>query len=260
MQTQTGKEPAINVRGIASISGLFLAMLACLMPMDIFGMNYMFSVHMAQHLLLSLVAPPLILLALTQERLGRFLDRHRMFARCLSYLTNPFVASGIFNANIWIWHAPVLMQIMMANALVHGIVDLLYLLTALLFWLPLFDLLPEEMHPLSIGKKLIYLFFSDMPMMLIGAGLTFSPPLYSFTMTHPSMQMRVTAFDQQLAGLLMWVVGGVFLLVVVSSILFLRWMLTQEKKQQERDLALADDDDDALIDDDARTDAFPSTV
>jgi cytochrome c oxidase assembly factor CtaG len=246
MQTQTGKGTTLNARGIASIAGIFLAILACLMPMDIFGMNYMFSVHMAQHLLLSLATPPLILLALTRERLGRFLDRHHTFARCLRYLTNPFVASGIFNANIWIWHAPPLMQIMMANALIHAIVDLLYLSTALLFWLPLFDLLPEEMHPLSIGKKLIYIFFSDMPMMLIGAGLTFSPPLYTFTMTNPPMHMTVTPIDQQIGGLLMWVVGGVFLLVIVSSILFLRWMLAQERKQQEQEEALDDDIDEAI--------------
>jgi putative membrane protein len=156
-------------------------------------------------------------------------------------LTIPFVASALFNGNIWIWHAPSLMQVMMESALLHDITNLLYLLTGLLFWLPLFDLLPEEMHPLSLGKKMIYLLFSDMPMMLIGAGLTFSAPLYSFTMTDPPMHMMVTAGDQQLGGLLMWGVGGVFLLGVVSSVLFLRWMLQQEKQQEEIDQVLANE-------------------
>jgi len=49
------------------------------------------------------------------------------------------------------------------------------------------------------------------------------------------MHMMVTAADQQLGGLLMWVVGSLFLLVFVSSILFLRWMFQQEKEQQERE-------------------------
>ena len=80
-----------------------------------------------------------------------------------------------------------------------------------------------------------------MPMMLIGAGLTFSAPLYSFTVTHPPMHMMVTATDQQLGWLLMWVVGGIFLLVVMSSILFLRWMFQQEKIQQETKQANIDE-------------------
>lgn len=241
MQTHISKEQALNARVASCISGGLLVIIAFLVPMDIFGMYHMFAVHMIQHLLLSLAAPPLILLSVTRKSLFRFFHHYPTLARCIQYLTIPFVASALFNGNIWIWHAPLLMQVMMSSALLHDITNLLYLLTGLIFWLPLFDLLPEEMHPLSVGKKLVYLFFSDMPMMLIGAGMTLSAPLYSFTMTDPPMHMMVTAEDQQLGGLLMWVVGGVFLLVIVSSILFLRWMLQQEKKQQEIDWTLADE-------------------
>jgi len=171
----------------------------------------------------------------------RFLARHHALTRALKYLTFPFVASTLFNGNIWIWHAPALMQAMMSSTVLHNLGNLLYLLTGLLFWWPLFDWHPDEMHHLSLGQKLIYLFFSDMPMMLLGAGLTFSAPLYTFMMTNPPMLMTVTAEDQQLGGLLMWVVGGVFLLVFVSSILFLRWMLQQEKVQQQREQAYTHD-------------------
>lgn len=243
MQAQTGKREVSTAQIVSLILALVLVLIAFFIPMDIFGMYHMFSVHMVQHLLLSLAAPPLILLGVAPESLARFFGRHRMLARCARFLSIPFVASALFNANIWIWHAPVLMQVMMSNALIHYLVNILYLLTGLIFWAPLVGLLPADMHPLTIGKKLVYLFFSDMPMMLIGAGMTFSAPLYSFTMTNPSMYMVVTAEDQQLAGLLMWVVGGVFLLVLVSSILFLRWMLQQEKKQQEEDLELAQEEE-----------------
>src|SRR5262249_8382127 len=79
------------------------------------------------------------------------------------------------------------------------------------------------------------LFFSDMPMMLLGAGMTFSAPLYSFDMTNPTMHMVITAEDQQLAGLLMWIVGSIFF-IVLASIFFLRWMLQQERAQQAREM------------------------
>jgi putative membrane protein len=88
---------------------------------------------------------------------------------------------------------------------------------------------------LSLGGKLAYLFFSDMPMMLLGAGMTFSAPLYSFSMTNPPMQMVVTAEDQQVGGLLMWIVGSIYF-IVLASIFFLRWMLQQEKAQQAQEM------------------------
>ena len=64
--------------------------------------------------------------------------------------------------------------------------------------------------------------------MLLGAGLTFSAPLYSFSMMNPRMLMLITAEDQQLGGLLMWIVGSIYFLVL-ASIFFLSWMLQQEK-------------------------------
>jgi cytochrome c oxidase assembly factor CtaG len=133
----------------------------------------------------------------------------------------------------------------------HIFANLLYIVTGLLFWWPLLNPLQDEKPTLSLGGKLAYLFFSDMPMMLLGAGLTFTPPLYSFPMSN--MQMSVTAMDQQLGGLLMWVVGSIFF-IVLASIFFLRWMLRQEKTQQEKELAQDEDaweqdDDDPEQDD-----------
>jgi putative membrane protein len=116
--------------------------------------------------------------------------------------------------------------------------DLLYLVTSLLFWWPLFSPLEGKAGPLPLGGKLAYLFFRDMPMMLLGTRLTFSLPLYTMPM-RPQVQasMAVLASDQQLGGLLMWVGGGLFLYVVVGSSLFLRWMLRQERLDQEAEAA-----------------------
>ncbi|WP_338248292.1 cytochrome c oxidase assembly protein [Dictyobacter halimunensis] len=242
MRASVREKPLMGKWTILLLVGWLIAIVAFLIPMDIFGMSYMFSVHMSQHLLLSLVAPPLILLGLHRESLQNFLDRHSLLQRCLALLTIPVVASLIFNGNIWLWHAPVLMRAMMSSAFIHDATNLLYLVTGFLFWCPLLGLTFGR-KDLPLAGKLAYLFFSDMPMMLLGAGMTFSPPLYTFTMSNPAMQMAVSATDQQLGGLLMWVVGGVFLLVVVTSVLFLRWMLQQEKAQQEKDRLLIEEEE-----------------
>jgi putative membrane protein len=213
--------------------GMGIAVLALLTPMDLFGMNFLFTVHMTQHLLLSLVAPPLVIIG-TPTWIFRHLFAARWSKRSLKWLTHPFVASALFNGNIWLWHAPILLYLMMAQPGLHLLSSLLYLVTGLFFWWPLLSPLEEEGRALALGGKLAYLFFSDMPMMLLGAGLAFSPPVYSMPMG-PQVSMPVPVGDQQLGGLLMWIGGGLFLYVVVGSGLFLRWMLQQERLEEAGD-------------------------
>lgn len=217
------------------ILGIIFSLIALVVPMDILGMYHMFTVHMVQHLLLSLAAPPMFILSIPPGYLRRFFGRHKLVARVTGFLTIPFVASALFNGNLWIWHAPPMLQIMMSDNGFHIFANILYLVTGLLFWWPLLNPAQDTERGLTLGGKLAYLFFSDMPMMLLGAGMTFSGPLYSFDMTNPTMHMVITAADQQLGGLLMWIVGSIFF-IVLASIFFLRWMLQQEKAQQARDM------------------------
>jgi putative membrane protein len=228
MQIDTPVEQGSSAHKIAGIFAIILVLVALAVPMTIFGMYFMFTVHMVQHLLLSLAVPPLFLLSIPSWRFRQFFEQHKRIDRVVTMLTNPFFASALFNAMLWAWHAPPLLAAMMGNEGLHQFVNLLYLVTGLLFWWPLLNPTGEEKRALPLGGKLAYFFFSDMPMMLLGAGMTFSPSLYSFTMTNPSMKMTVPLLDQQIGGLLMWVVGSIFF-IVLASIIFLRWMLKQEK-------------------------------
>lgn len=229
-----------SARMAAFFCGLALAALAVVTPMDALGMDYVFTVHMTQHLLFSLAAPPLMLIGLPAG-FFRALFNHPWGKRGLRWLTHPVVASVLFNGNIWLWHAPALIFLMMAQPGIHQLASLLYLLTGFLFWWPLVSPLQGEHGALSLGGKLIYLFFSDMPMMLLGAGMTFTQPLYTMPMgPQAQASMPISAGDQQLGGLLMWVGGGLFLYVVVTSIIFLRWMLQQERLQEAAEAAASD--------------------
>lgn len=231
MQERIVEEHARSTRILLCILGIGIISLTLVTPMDLFGNGYMFTVHMTQHLLLGLAGPPLLLLSIPDWRLHHVLGKHRIVARGIGILTFPVVASVLFNGNLWIWHAPPLFQAMMVNSSLRIFANLLYIITGLLFWWPLLNPLQQEKSALSLGGKLAYLFFSDMPMMLLGAGLTFTSPLYSFVMSNPPMQMNITATDQQLGGLLMWVVGSIFF-IVVASIFFLRWMNQQDIRQR----------------------------
>ncbi len=70
-----------------------------------------------------------------------------------------------------------------------------------------------------------------MPSVLLGAGLTFTPPLYAPYIAAPRLWGISAATDQQLGGLIMWVPVSIAY-IVIMSVLFIRWMLQQDAKQQ----------------------------
>lgn len=225
----------------AFLLGVDIIFFALFSPLDVIGDTYLFSGHMLQHILLSLAAPPLMLIGLP-EWLIQPLLRNRVIYTAGRGLTMPVVASLLFNANMWFWHAPPIYDITLVNNQVHILSHLLYIATGLLFWWPILSPLREGWPPLSLGGKLAYLFFSDMPMVLLGAGLTFTPPLYTRYEYAPRIFGLSPAVDQQLGGLLMWIVGSIFLIVVVS-VIFLRWMYQQEERQHLADLAEAHEEE-----------------
>lgn len=228
--------PAVPMRrALAFFLGVDVIFFALFSPLDALGDSYLFAAHMAQHLLLSLVGPPLMLLGLPAWLLQPLL-RHRVTCTVVKGLTHPVVAATLFTANLWLWHAPALYDLTLVNEQVHILSHLLYIATGLLFWWPLLSPVQKGWPPLPLGGKLAYLFFSDMPMVLLGAGLTFSPPLYAYYQHVPRLFGLSAATDQQLGGLLMWIVGSIYF-IVLASIFFLRWMLKQEEQQRRADRA-----------------------
>jgi cytochrome c oxidase assembly factor CtaG len=212
------------------IVGMLVMFLALASPLDELGDEYLFSAHMVQHLLITLVAPPLLLLG-TPGWLLQPLLRKRVLLRIGKVLTHPFVAFFLFNIDFWIWHAPPLYNATLSNENLHIFEHLLFIVTATIYWWPILSPV-KELPRLSLGGQVLYLFLSGMPSVALGAGLTFSPPLYA-----PYIQQSIRAWgispatDQQLGGLIMWVPVNIIVIVIVS-ILFIRWMQAQDEKQR----------------------------
>jgi putative membrane protein len=213
-------------RGLAFLLGADICFLALCSPLDALADTYLFSAHMLQHMLLSFAGAPLMVLGIPGWLL-RPLLRYRPVLAIWKILTHPVVTSLLFSTNLWLWHAPLLYNATLYNPQLHIICHLLYIATGILFWWPLLGPAQGAWLPLSLGEKLAYLFFNDMPMVLLGAGLTFMPPLYGPYLHAPRLWGITPAVDQQLGGLLMWIVGSIFF-IVLASIFFLRWMLQQE--------------------------------
>lgn len=214
--------------------GLLTIFIALISPLDAL-VGVLFTAHMIQHLLLSLAAAPL-LVAGTPDWLAKDIFDHRGIAALWKWLTMPLVAGILFNANIWLWHAPPMMDAMMMSESMHLLSQFLYLVTGIIFWWPLFGSAEVGWPQLNLAGKLLYLFLSDMPMVLLGAGLTFTTPQYQMYVATAQYFGVSPAQDQQMGGLLMWIPGSIFFIVIASG-LFLQWMSRQERQQHEAELA-----------------------
>lgn len=212
------------------VVGMLVMFLALASPLDELGDEYLFSAHMVQHLLITLVAPPLLLLG-TPGWLLRPLLRKRFLLGIGKVLTHPFVAFFLFNLNFWLWHAPPLYNLTLSNENVHIFEHLLFIVTAVIYWWPILSP-SQELPRLSLGGQVLYLFLSGMPSVALGAGLTFMEPLYSPYIQQPIRAWGLSpATDQQLGGLIMWIPVNIIVIFIVS-VLFIRWMQAQDEKQR----------------------------
>jgi len=226
---------------VVFVSGMVLLFLALASPLDELGDEYLFSAHMLQHLVLTMIGPPMLLLG-TPGWLIEPLLRRRAVLRIGKVLTYPAVAFLLFNVNFWLWHAPSLYNATLSDENVHILEHLLFLITATIYWWPVFSPVEEVLPRLSLGGQILYIFLGGMPSVALGAGLTFLPPLYA-----PYIQQAVRAWgispaaDQQLGGLIMWVPLNIAYIIVVS-VLFIRWMQQQDAKQRLMEAQMDEDD------------------
>jgi putative membrane protein len=216
--------------------GVSIMFLALVSPLDELGDSYLFSAHMVQHLCLTIVVPPLLLLG-TPGWLVEPLLRKAMIFRIVRVLTFPVVAFFLYNIDFWLWHAPPLYNATLENQGIHIFEHVTFIVFGVIYWWPVFS--PSALLPrLSMGGQVLYLFLSGMPTVALGAGLTFLPPLYAPYLAAPRIWGLTAATDQQLGGLIMWIPGNIFY-IAIASILFINWMQGQEAKQREQE-ALAD--------------------
>jgi cytochrome c oxidase assembly factor CtaG len=216
-------------------SGVTLLLLTLVGPLDFLGDDYMFSAHMFEHLLLILAVPPLLLLGLPADPVRLFL-RVRIVARSERALRRPLVAWLLAVGTMWAWHAPVLYNAALANENVHIVEHLSMLVTATIYWWPVFGPLPElRLPPLS---AVFYIFLAASANMLLGVLLTFSPLGYYPKYMQPADGNGVFHLirdvwgldpkaDLQLGGLIMWVFGGLVYFWTLMAVVA-RWYRAEE--------------------------------
>jgi putative membrane protein len=189
------------------------------------------SGHMAQHLILMFVVPPLLLYGTPPWLLEPVL-RWPLVARVGCLLTRPLVAFVLSSAVVILWHFPTLYEASLNNDLVHVVQHQMFLATAVLVWWPLLGPLPAWPRAVPLVQILL-LVAMTFPGGIVGSFLTLGKPgFYPSYTTVPRMWGIDLATDQQVAGLAMWVGGSVVYLLLVT-VVFFRWAAREEERESD---------------------------
>lgn len=215
----------LGLRSVLFFAGVAALLAALITPIDRIGELYLFSVHMLQHMLLLLVVPPLLLWGLPPEA-TRALLGVRAFRRLERALGHPAVALPVMVVTLLAWHLPSLYGAALVNERIHALEHLLFLVTATMFWWPV--LTPLRADRLAPPNAMMYLFGAMASISILGIILTFAPvPLYRFYV-HPADPYGALHLirdgwgvsvleDQQMGGVLMWIVGGIAYIVSILT-------------------------------------------
>jgi putative membrane protein len=225
-------------RPAAFVAGLATIVLALGSPLDDWADELQWA-HMAQHVLLLLVAPPLLALARPWNRMWRGLPLglRRRVARDLAYgrwsgalrrtarfLGDPIPSWLLFTITLVAWHVPVAYDATLRSPVIHALEHAMFFGTGLLFWTRVIDS-PPWRSPLAETARAIYVASALVVSWMLAVVLALSTsPLYAPYAAEASRPGGITALaDQQLAAGVMWVPGSIPFTIAVLFVAY-RWL------------------------------------
>jgi cytochrome c oxidase assembly factor CtaG len=217
--------------------GLLVLAIALLSPLDAIGDRWLLSAHMAQHVLLSDIAPALLVLGLRSPVLPLGLARPTLRAvapggrwgRTLAILTSPWVAIPLWALATWVWAIPAVFDFAAQHTVVHAFEHATLFYTGLAMWWLIVDPLPRvRLRP--DGQRLALLGFTRIASAAVCLPLTWITatqyPLYA---SAPRAFGISAIADQQLAG-----AGMCFVEFLVFGIAFAAVFISMLSRDESR--------------------------
>lgn len=224
-------------------AGSLLLLLALVSPVDSLGDLYLFSAHMVQHLLLLLAVPLLLLAGLPPKQVRPYFKKWPVLARLEKVLSWPPLSWIVGIGTMWAWHWPSFYEAALQDQQTHILEHLSFLVTGVIFWWPVRHPLPERR--LAALPGLFYLVTALFASLVLGIILTFAPPEIYLAYLNPidrygllsllRNEWNITrSLDQQLGGIIMWVIGSLFYLGVILS-LVIGWFSETDSERNYRE-------------------------
>ena len=232
------RSPVRRWRTAAFVAGLATIVLALDSPLDDWAGELQWA-HMAQHVLLLLVAPPLLALARPWNRMWRGLPvalRRRIagylaygrwsgaLRRTARFLGDPIPSWLLFTIILVAWHVPVAYDATLRSPVVHALEHAMFFGTGLLFWTRVIDS-PPWRSPLADTARAIYVASALVVSWMLAVVLALATsPLYAPYAAEASRPGGITALaDQQLAAGVMWVPGSIPFAIAILFVAY-RWL------------------------------------
>ena len=225
-------------RTTAFALGLLAIVAAVDTPLDTLA-DRLFAAHMAQHVLLIAVAPPLLVVAAPWTRLWQPLPlafrrsvaralavspRTRWLRRFAHAVAHPLCAWTLASATLVAWHVPALYDLTLRNGAVHQLEHMLFFSTALLFWGAAFDSPPFRAR-LDWLHRIAYVTTGMLVGWVLALVLAFAPsplyPAYADLAHRPGGLSALS--DQAIAAGVMWVPGSLAYTIAIVVLVY-RWL------------------------------------
>jgi len=228
-----GIEPISRARRISFAGGLAMIVLALMSPIGVLADNYLLSFHMLQHVMLTIIAPVLILLGIPAWMYEPVV---RAFGgklwRVWRVLTLPVIAFVLFHLPYSVYHVPAVYDLSLQYLPVHIAAHTFLLLVAMISWWSVLAPSPA-LGKVAPAVAILYLFVQTIPGQIVGAMIT-----YADHVLYPSYQEAPRVFglsamnDQQIGGLIMWVGTSTIYLAAVA-IVFFRWASREDRAHRQ---------------------------
>jgi len=229
-------------RSAAFYGALVVLVIALCSPLDQLS-EQLFWAHMVQHVLLLLVAAPLMVLAQPWIRLWRCLplDTRRWLARGLShgrrtaplrafssFVGRPATSFVLFSAVLLGWHIPAMFDATLRSGTLHALEHSLFFATAVLFFKQVIPSPPLRIT-LEPPLRVLYAIGAMVVSWMLAVVLALAPhALYASYADELHRPGGISALaDQQLAAGIMWVPGSITFLLVVFVYVH-RWLTPEE--------------------------------
>jgi cytochrome c oxidase assembly factor CtaG len=211
--------------------GLLTLWVALETPIDTISDHYLDSVHMLQHVLLGFVAPPLILLGLSPQMVGRLVRLPGVRA-----ITEPVPAQVIAGVVMIAWHLPPLYNATLSSEELHIVEHLTFIAAGVVLYWPILEATSAHARwQMSPGVKLLYLLVATLPQDGVALALIFSRvPFYDYYAHAPRLIASLTpVIDQTVAGAVLMVLGKATFAVAAMAVFF-RWFGEEHRSDDAR--------------------------
>ena len=233
----------INLKAVNWFVGVLLLFLALTSPLDTIGEDYLFSLHMAQHMLLGIIVPVFLVCGLPKPLVESWL-KIPFIARAEKILSYPPLCLILANGTFWLWHLPRLYNLTLENDTVHIFEHMTLIVTGTMLWWPVFKPVPQGRMPHL--QAIIYLGLTAFISTILGVLFTISDTPYYERYAQPEDTRGALHLireewglsqldDQKLGGAIMWEPAGAIFLWAMMCIM-IDWYKAESETDVESDL------------------------